>query len=175
MTLIVIPDGTDNTRGRVHVGDASYACALGRRGVSDAKLEGDGTTPTGRFILRRVLYRSDRLDTPVTALPVSAIKPNDGWCDASDDPRYNQPVEHPYEASAEELWRDDNRYDILVVLGHNDDPVVPGAGSAIFLHVAADDLRPTEGCVAMKCDDLLAILKGCTPESVIDIQTATEP
>ncbi|MBT4739941.1 MAG: L,D-transpeptidase family protein [Rhodospirillaceae bacterium] len=174
MTLIVIPDRVNSARGHLHFGDTSYACALGRSGVSEAKSEGDGTTPRGHFVPRRVLYRSDRLDAPITALPTTAIKPNDGWCDAPDDPRYNQPVEHPYGASAEKLWRDDNRYDILVVLGHNDDPIVPGAGSAVFLHVAADYFRPTEGCVAMRCEDLLVALRDCTPDSVIDIQAAME-
>ncbi len=170
MTLIVIPDDADNTRGYVHIGDVSYACALGRNGLSAAKVEGDGRTPIGRFVLRRVLYRADRVQTPETTLPLRTIKPNDGWCDAPEDHRYNQMVEHPYGASAEELWRDDNRYDILVVLGHNDDPIVPGEGSAIFLHVAAEDFRPTEGCVAMECGDLLTVLKTCTPDSVIEIQ-----
>ncbi|NKB43155.1 MAG: L,D-transpeptidase family protein [Alphaproteobacteria bacterium] len=174
MTLIVIPDRADSTRGRLSFGDNSYECVLGRGGISDAKSEGDGTTPCGSFILRRVLYRADRGEAPITTLPIAAIEPRDGWCDAPDDPQYNLPVEHPYGASAEELWRDDNRYDVLVILGHNDDPVVPGAGSAIFLHVAADDFRPTEGCVAMRCDDLLVVLKNCTPDSVIDIRPVTE-
>ncbi|MDG2242561.1 MAG: L,D-transpeptidase family protein [Rhodospirillaceae bacterium] len=173
MTLIVIPDGADNTHGYVHIGGASYACALGRNGLSNAKVEGDGTTPVGRFVLRRVLYRADRVQKPETTLPLSTINPNDGWCDAPADHRYNQLVEHPYCASAEELWRDDNRYNILVVIGHNDDPIVPGEGSAIFLHVAAEDLRPTEGCVAMKCGDLITVLKTCTPDSVIEIRPSS--
>ena len=61
---------------------------------------------------------------------------NDGWCDAPDDPNYNRLVSLPYPASAEHLWRDDNVYDLIAVLGYNDDPVVPGKGSAIFLHIA---------------------------------------
>ena len=142
MTLTVIPDGADNTRGYVHISDGSYACALGRNGLSDAKIEGDGKTPIGRFLLRRVLYRADRVQPPETTLPIATIKPTDGWCDAPEDHRYNQMVEHPYGASAEELWRDDNRYDILVVLGHNDDPSCPartqqrGLSSLACYHLA---------------------------------------
>ena len=49
---------------------------------------------------------------------------------------YNRLVKLPYAASHEELWRDDHLYDLVVVLGFNDDPVVPGKGSAIFLHLA---------------------------------------
>ena len=46
----------------------------------------------------------------------------------------------------------------MVVLGHNDDPVVAGAGSAIFLHLARDGYAPTEGCVALNRNDLEALL-----------------
>ena len=54
-------------------------------------------------------------------------------------------------------------YDIVVVLGHNDDPPVPGSGSAIFVHVARANGAPTEGCVAMALPDLLAMLGACSP------------
>lgn len=137
-------------------------CALGRGGVRVEKREGDGATPTGCFALRRVLYRPERGAAPETVLPVSAIAPDDGWCDDPADPRYNRPVTLPYPASAERLWREDRLYDLLVVLGHNDDPPEPGAGSAIFLHVARPDYGPTEGCVALAPDDLRALLKACS-------------
>lgn len=136
------------------------ACALGQGGVvaASAKVEGDGASPIGVWPIRRVLYRPDRGPPPPTALPRQAIAPDDGWCDAPDDPRYNQPVRHPYPASAEALWRDDHVYDIVVVLGHNDAPVVRGAGSAIFWHLAHPDYRPTAGCVAVARADMLAAL-----------------
>jgi L,D-peptidoglycan transpeptidase YkuD (ErfK/YbiS/YcfS/YnhG family) len=126
--------------------------------VSGEKQEGDGATPAGDFVMRQVLYRPDRLAEPATRLPVQALEPDDGWCDAPDDPAYNRPVLLPYRASAETLWREDGIYDLIVVLGHNDDPVVPGRGSAIFLHLAREDFGPTAGCVALSCDDLLKIL-----------------
>ncbi len=53
------------------------------------------------------------------------------------------------------LWRADHVYDLIVPLGYNDDPVVPGKGSAIFMHVAKPDYAPTEGCVALALPDLL--------------------
>ncbi len=70
-------------------------------------------------------------------------------------------VRGAHAAGAETLWRDDALYDVVVVLGHNDDPVAPGAGSAIFLHVARPDFGPTEGCVAVRREDLLEILAAC--------------
>lgn len=151
----VYPDG------RLRVGGRTYRCALGRGGVRGGKCEGDGATPVGVFPLRGVLYRADRVDRPATGLPVRPIAAEDGWCDAPDDPNYNRPVTRPYGASHERMWRRDRVYDLVVVLGHNDDPPVPGAGSAIFLHVARPDYAPTEGCVALALADLLAVLADC--------------
>ena len=146
-------------------GDQELRCALGRGGVAaaGAKREGDGATPAGLWPLRRLFYRPDRLSAPGTRLPVSALRPSDGWCDAPGDPAYNRPVTLPYPASAERLWRDDNVYDLIVVLGYNDAPVIRGRGSAIFLHVARPDYSPTEGCVALAEADLLSVLAEASP------------
>lgn len=159
--ISVTAHGEAKWRGR------SYRCALGSGGVAATKREGDGATPMGCFFLRGVLYRADRLAEPKTGLPASAIEPDDGWCDAPDDAAYNKKVRLPHPASAERLWRDDAVYDLIVVLGHNDRPVVPGCGSAIFMHVATPDYAPTAGCVALARDDLLAILADCDPSTQI--------
>ncbi len=148
----------------------SARCALGRGGVVANKTEGDGATPAGRFRLRRVLYRADRIDAPDTALPVRAIGPSDGWCDDPGDPNYNAPVALPYSASAEALWREDGLYDLILIVGHNDAPPVPGAGSAVFVHVARPDYGPTEGCVALETKDLRALLAICTTDDHIRIR-----
>lgn len=137
--------------------------------VADLKREGDGATPIGVWPIRSVLYRPDREARPETALDVSAIGPNDGWCDAPNDPRYNAMVSHPYPASAERLWRDDHVYDLIVVLGFNDDPVVPGKASAIFWHLAREDFAPTEGCVAVARDTMLAALKLAQPGDTLAV------
>ena len=164
MTLLIAGDGRAVWRGR------ELLCAIGRGGVSAGKTEGDGATPAGRFPLRRVLYRADRMDRPWTGLPCEAIAPEDGWCDASGDPRYNRPVNHPYPTSAERLWRADACYDLLAVIGFNDAPAVDGAGSAIFLHVARPGYSPTEGCVALALEDLRAVLAGWRPDDRIEIR-----
>lgn len=145
-------------------------CSLGPAGVTCFKREGDGATPAGDFPLRRVLFRKDRLAAPATRLPVAPIGRDDGWCDDPGDANYNRQVRLPYSASAERLWRADGVYDVLVVLGHNDDPVVPGAGSAIFLHVARPDFGPTEGCIAVALPDLLRLLGACGPETRIRVK-----
>jgi L,D-peptidoglycan transpeptidase YkuD (ErfK/YbiS/YcfS/YnhG family) len=134
-------------------------CALGRAGVSAAKREGDGATPLGSWRMRALLFRPDRFPrAPLTKLPIRALRPEDGWCDDPSDLLYNRPVALPYRARAEELWREDGLYDLVVPLGYNDDRPVPGRGSAIFLHVARPDFSPTEGCVALAREDLLAVI-----------------
>ena len=147
------------------VGARAFRCAVGRSGIVRDKHEGDGGTPVGSWPLREVFYRPDRLAKPVTALPVRALSPNDGWCDAPGDAHYNKPVRLPYPASAEQLWRADHMYDLIVVVGYNDAPVVPGKGSAIFLHVARAGYTGTAGCVAFARGDLLTILARVDPRS----------
>lgn len=140
-------------------------CAIGRSGSTSAALkrEGDGATPIGGWPLLGVLIRPDRLPAPGTSLPWRWLRPTDGWSDDPADPAYNRPVVHPHRFSAERLWRDDHIYDIIIVLGHNHQTVVPGAGSAIFWHVAQPDFRATEGCVAIAGDILFALLPKLAP------------
>ncbi len=135
-----------------------FRCAIGRGGYALDKREGDGATPIGTWPFRMVYFRPDRGPPPETGLETKPLAETDGWCDAPEDPAYNQHVALPYAASHEEMWRDDPLYDIVVVLGHNDDPPVPGHGSAIFMHVAREGYLPTEGCVALKREDLEQVL-----------------
>ena len=146
--------------GRLRWRERSFACAIGAGGVQSNKREGDGGTPAGRFPLRRVLYRPDRMAPPRTVLPIAPLDPQDGWCDDPDHPLYNRPLRLPHAARHEALWRADHVYDLIVILGHNDAPAVPGLGSAVFLHVARPDYAPTAGCVAVAVGDLLTILAG---------------
>jgi L,D-peptidoglycan transpeptidase YkuD (ErfK/YbiS/YcfS/YnhG family) len=158
--------------GRLLLDGVLVRCALGKGGVKPAadKREGDGATPLGVWPIRRLLYRPDRGPPPATGLPTAPIAPEDGWCDAPLDPAYNRPVRLPYPASAERMWRDDHLYDLVGVLAHNDDPPVPGMGSAIFLHIARPDYGPTEGCVALAWDDMLKLLSLAGPGSAIEVR-----
>jgi L,D-peptidoglycan transpeptidase YkuD (ErfK/YbiS/YcfS/YnhG family) len=143
--------------------------ALGRGGLTHTKREGDGATPIGVFPLRGLLYRADRLAKPDTGLPISVIEPDSGWSDDPADPLYNRPVPLPHPHSHERLWREDGLYDLIVPLGYNDDPPIPGLGSAIFLHCARRDYGPTEGCVAIAVSDLLQLLAGCSSTTRMEI------
>ncbi len=149
-----------------------FRCAVGRGGVKPAedKREGDGCTPAGTYPVRRVYYRADRVPRPTCSLPMHELKPTDGWCDDPADPEYNRFVPLPYAASHEELWRQDNLYDVIVEIGHNDDPVVPHMGSAIFMHVARDNYGPTGGCISLALPDLLVVLRQLIEGSTITVK-----
>jgi len=153
-------------------GGLTFPCLIGRNGAVAAKekREGDGATPLGRWPLRAVLLRPDRVSLP-SGLPLAWrwLRPDDGWSDDPADPSYNRLVRHPHPYSAERLWRDDEAYDIIVVLGHNDAPPRPGLGSAIFLHCTA--AHPfTEGCVAIAKADLLAVLPSLRAGDAVTIR-----
>jgi len=149
-----------------------YKCALGKSGVvaAEKKAEGDKATPEGCFPLREVFYRQDKIKKPETELPVKIINLDDGWCDESKDKNYNKLVKMPYLASAENLWREDFLYDIVVPIGYNDNPPVAGKGSAIFIHIARENYSPTFGCIALALPDLLEILKTVKKETLVCIK-----
>jgi L,D-peptidoglycan transpeptidase YkuD (ErfK/YbiS/YcfS/YnhG family) len=155
--------------GRLLWSRGSAVAAVGRNGVKTDKHEGDGRTPVGTYPLVSVYYRPDRITPPASKLPVIPLVPNDGWVDEPADRNYNRLVSLPYPASAEQMWREDDLYDALVVIGYNMEPVIPGAGSAIFLHIAAPDFAPTAGCVAVKKEVLLDLLPRLGPGSRITI------
>jgi len=157
-TLEVRALSRDRTRGILRLGTITVPCALGRSGIVMRKREGDGGTPAGRFALLHVYYRPDRGLPPETMLPVEPLTPASGWCDDPASPRYNRPVDLPFAASHEKMWREDRLYDIVVVLDCNLEPAVKGRGSAIFFHIAREDYRPTEGCVAVAPEHMRLIL-----------------
>ncbi len=156
------------------VGHGFFPCALGRSGAAPFHSEGDGTTPYGIWPLRCIFYRADRLPRPRSGLPVFPIRPDDGWCDAARDACYNQPVKLPFRASAEHLWREDHLYDLILVPGINDNPVITGRGSALFVHTARPGLLPTEGCIGLKRRDLVRLLPRLSPRSRLIISPGHE-
>lgn len=161
-------------RGVLCLGGLRLPCALGRSGWRARKREGDGATPAGRWLIRRAFYRADRMGRPACGLSLSAIRPDWGWCDAPADRNYNRLVRLPYPASAERLWRDDALYDMVLVLGYNDQPRRRGAGSAIFVHIARPDLArpelaPTEGCVALRPAGLRLFLRWLRPGAMLHV------
>ncbi|NVJ99791.1 MAG: L,D-transpeptidase family protein [Alphaproteobacteria bacterium] len=148
-------------------------CALGKHGVvaeADGR-EGDGKTPAGTYPFRKVFYRPDREEAPMTALPLEPLSPELGWCDDVESEHYNKLVRLPFGPSHEKMWREDALYDLVVILGHNDAPVVKGLGSAIFLHVAREGFKPTLGCIALEKAALRRFLRQVQPDDQTKILT----
>ena len=149
-------------------------CLVGRSGIISAaeKREGDGYSPAGRWQLRALFYRDDKIQPPSTGscdIPVQPITASMGWCDAPHSTCYNQLVSLPFAESHEIMMRDDGLYDIVVVLSHNDAPPVASFGSAIFLHCIAAGQISTAGCVAIDREDLSRLIGLATANQHLSI------
>ncbi|MEJ8574944.1 L,D-transpeptidase family protein [Microbaculum marinum] len=156
--------------GILAAGSLVMPCALGRAGIRRRKREGDGASPEGVFPLRKLYFRRDRLPRPRSALETAAIFPDLGWCDDPASLAYNSAVRLPTAARHERMWRDDHLYDLVIVIGFNDDPApLRPFGSAIFLHLARPGFAPTEGCVALRRHDLRRLLPRIGPDTKIAI------
>jgi L,D-peptidoglycan transpeptidase YkuD (ErfK/YbiS/YcfS/YnhG family) len=158
--------------GRLVCGDRVFKCALGKGGVVEEKVEGDSATPLGTFPLRKVLYRRDRVADIVTELPLEEITRDMGWCDDVSSGEYNKQIDLPSSYRHEKLHRDDHIYDVVCVLGFNDEPVVEGKGSAVFMHLSRENYTPTEGCVALSLEGMMTLLSRVSRDTVVTILRA---
>ncbi len=174
MDITVETSAWTATTGILRIGDLQCPCTLGRNGVTKDKIEGDGKTPLGRFPLRQLLFRADRLPPPRTGLPTEILTPETGWCEDPTHPDYNRRVLLPHSSVHDCMTRDDALYDLVIVIGFNDAPPVPGKGSAIFIHLARPEFTPTAGCIGLTQDNLLAVLELCTPDTTIVISPPPE-
>jgi len=149
-----------------------FPCSHGRGGIrpAAAKVEGDGASPAGVWRLLWLYWRADRGARPVTGLAVTPLGPQQGWAEDPADPDYNRPIRHPHTFPADRMARGDGLYDICAITDHNADPVLPGAGSAIFVHLWRGPRRPTAGCIAFRRPDLEWILARWRPESRLVIR-----
>jgi L,D-peptidoglycan transpeptidase YkuD (ErfK/YbiS/YcfS/YnhG family) len=146
-----------------------YKCSLGYSGVKKNKKEGDGGTPYGIYNLTKIYYRKDKIKKLQSSLKKIVIKKNMIWCDDSDSQFYNTQSYLPKKFSYEKFYRKDNIYDIIVIIDYNLNPIKKNKGSAIFLHIAKKNYKPTKGCIALKKQDLLFILKNCKKKTKIKI------
>ena len=132
---------------------------IGRNGLAplDEKREGDGRTPSGIFRLRRAFGYEDHVPT---GLQYRRVTEQDFWIDEPASPQYNQWVIGDVPAvSHEVLQRNDDLYKYAIIIEYNTYQVVPGLGSAIFMHVWRGTDQPTAGCVAMAETNLLRFLQ----------------
>ncbi|SHH73765.1 L,D-peptidoglycan transpeptidase YkuD, ErfK/YbiS/YcfS/YnhG family [Sporobacter termitidis DSM 10068] len=133
---------------------------VGRNGVSGDKREGDGRTPTGLYPLGAAFGVREK---PDTRMPYRRITPQSYWVDDPLSPYYNTWVEAPGGGDwrgAEHLLDYPDSYAWAVVVEYNMENIIPGKGSAVFLHCGT---RPTSGCIAVDEPGLLRILKWLDP------------
>ena len=144
-------------------------CAVGKRGISIKKKEGDFITPKGTFKIKEIFYRKDRVQNLKTSLKKTAIRKNMGWCDDPKSKKYNKLIYFPFKYSAEKLYRRENIYDIILVLNFNMNPVKKNKGSAIFIHVAKKNFQPTQGCIALDKSELIKMVKSIKINTIVKI------
>ena len=150
------------------VDEFKFKCSIGKNGLNSKKIEGDHCTPIGVFKIGKVYYRPDRIKKPDTSLKTKKITKNMGWCDDPYNKNYNKEIVLNKKNKGEKLFRKDNAYDLLIVIEYNTNKTKPFKGSAIFIHLTKN-YRPTEGCIALKKNDLLILLKIINKNSKIEI------
>lgn len=156
-------------RGWLMAGPHTIPVALGRGGIIANKREGDGGTPKGTFLPKRLWWRADRHPRPQTFLPVRAIRPDDAWCEDPASRHYNRPLKLRRGDDGDRLRRDDHLYDFIIEIDHNNSPRIAGLGSAVFLHLARPNFSPTAGCVSMTKSAMLHLLRRVGPDTKIII------
>ena len=143
-------------------------CTVGKKGIGYKRKEGDLITPRGQFSIKYVLYRKDRVKVS-TKLKKKVIKKNMGWCDDPRSNQYNKLIKLPFIHRYEKIFKKENIYDIILVLNYNMNPIKKNKGSAIFIHVAKNNFKRTEGCVAIKKINLIQLLKEISPNTKVRI------
>ena len=142
------------------IDDFKLRCSIGKKRFSKKKKEGDLTTPSGTFGLGKIYYRPDRVQKPISKLKSITIKKNMGWCDDPKSKFYNRSIKirKKLKMSYEKLYRKDNKYDFFILIKYNYNNTIKNKGSAIFIHLTEDYL-PTKGCIALKKNYFLILIK----------------
>ncbi|MFA6135552.1 MAG: L,D-transpeptidase family protein [Phycisphaerae bacterium] len=158
----------------VTLGRTGLAWGRGLHGTAPlpgpVKCEGDGKAPAGVFALPLVFGYAEKAKSGEIKLPYLALTAEIVGVDDANSRLYNQIVQwKPGQArdwdSAETMRRADGLYEWGVVVGHNTSPVVPGAGSCIFMHIWRGPDKPTAGCTAMARPHVLDLVKWLDPQA----------
>ena len=149
--------------------DFIFRCAIGVKGITKKKVEGDKKTPIGTFSLGNLYYRKDRNIKPLTKLKCIPIKNDMGWCnDVNSKKHYNKLIKINKKIRFERLFRKDNKYDFIIPINYNSKKPKIAKGSAIFIHLTKN-FKPTSGCVALQKKDFLILAKLINKKTKIKI------
>ena len=139
-------------------GEFKFKCSIGINGTTSNKIEGDKKTPKGVYSLGPLFYRKDKFKNPETKIKKISIKKDMGWCDDINSKNYNKLIQINKNTRHEKLFRKNNIYDLLIPINYNTNKPIKKKGSAIFIHLT-NNYKKTLGCIALKENDLLTILK----------------
>ncbi|HEX6395375.1 MAG TPA: L,D-transpeptidase family protein [Acidimicrobiales bacterium] len=138
---------------------------IGYNGFSDHKREGDGMTPTGAYGFGPVVYGNAA--NPGVHEAYHPLVCGDWWDENASSGAYNT-FQHvacgstpSWASGSEALWTETRAYPSFAVVDYNAGPIVPGAGSAIFVHASTGG--PTAGCVSVPLGDLDTFLRWMQP------------
>ena len=153
----------------LQIDEFKFRCCIGKKGSTSKKKEGDKKTPKGIFEIENLYFRKDRNKKPLTSLKCIEIKKNMGWCNDIRFPKkYNKLIKIEKNIKYEKLKRKDFKYDLIIPIKYNFKKPVSGEGSCIFIHLTKN-YNPTAGCVALKKQDFLIMLKLIKKNSTIKI------
>ena len=150
------------------LGEFKFKCSIGKNGSTLNKIEGDKKTPKGVYSLGPLFYRKDKFKNPETKLKKISIKRNMGWCDDVNSKNYNKLIKIDKKTRHEKLFRKNITYDLLIPINYNTDKPIRKKGSAIFIHLTKN-YKKTLGCIALKENDLLTLLKVINRKTKIKI------
>ena len=150
--------------------DYKAKCSIGKRGIGLKRKEGDLITPKGKYKIKYVMYRKDRVKIQ-SKIKKIIIKKEMGWCDDPKSKFYNKliKIKKKSKFNYEKIYRRDYKYDLLILIKYNYEKVIKHKGSAIFLHLTKN-YSNTRGCVALNKKDFLILLKVINKKTKIKIK-----
>ena len=132
---------------------------IGKNGIAQITWEGEKTTPIGYFALGPAYGKESYQET---GLDYIQIQKEDYFVDDPDSKYYNKLYKtemHDKDwKTAEDMYELLNYYYYCIYIQHNVDPIIPGQGSAIFIHVRDGDAY-TSGCVGLEEDIMIALFR----------------
>jgi len=140
------------------IDEFKFKCSSGKNGTAAVKKEGDLKTPIGTYSIGILYYRKDKITKFYTKLKKVPIKKNMYWCNDINSKYYNQLITSTKKGTYEKMFRDDCKYDLVIVINYNTTKIIKNKGSAIFLHLTKN-YKKTEGCIAITKKDMMIILK----------------
>lgn len=142
---------------------------IGKNGLTNDKIEGDGKTPIGEFKLGAILTTHPE-GINKNGLKYTKITENMYWVDDSKSKYYNQLVDIKEVKkdwdSAEHIIDYPIQYEYLVEIKTNPNNI-PQKGSAIFLHCTNNS--PTAGCISINSQIMKKIIENISKDTKIII------